>query len=167
MANLQNNRFSATFTQKETDELATSRTAYSNVLRAKTVALTPEEREDFNGIEVDNYVFVKDTLHCNDAEGVAMMPPAYAAMAPELVSDNTAFDQLDAEKLLLKDLLQRVEDTQRLVAHEGYSMATKFYKLYKQMAEDGVPGAAARYELLKKRFKDNGAGRPKDEPTVE
>lgn len=160
MANLQNNRFSATFTQKETEELGTSRTAYANNLTAKTVALTPEELDRFNSIEVDNYVFVKDTLYCNDAEGVAMMPPAYAAMAPELVLDNTVFDQFDAEKLLLKDLLRRVEDTQRLVAHEAYSLATKYYKLYKQMAEDGVPGAAARYELLSKRFKDNGGGRP-------
>lgn len=167
MANLQNNRFSATFTQRETEQLVASRMAYSNNLTAKTVALTPEERDSYNGIEVDNYVFVKDTLYCNDAEGVAMMPPAYAAMAPELVLDNTVFDQFDAEELALKDMLQRVQDSKRLVAHEAYSAATMYYKLYKQMAEDGVPGAAARYELLRKRFKDNGAGRPKEEPSVE
>jgi hypothetical protein len=162
MANLQNNRFSATFTQKETEQLVASRTAYLNDLRAKTVALTPDEREDLSSIAVDNFVFVQDAILCNDAEGVAMMPPAYAAMAPELVLDDTVFKQFDAEELLLLDLVQRIRDTKRLVAHEGYSVATKMYKLYKQMAEDGVPGAAARYDLLKQRFKDNGAGRPSE-----
>jgi hypothetical protein len=160
MANLQNNRFSATFTQKETEQLATSRTAYLNDLRAKTVALTPEERTSHSSIAVDNFVFVKDTVLCNDAEGLALMPPAYVAMAPELVLDDTVFDQFDAEELVLMDLLQRVRDTKRLVAHEAYSASIKFYNLYKQMAEDGVPGAASRYDLLKKRFKDNGGGRP-------
>lgn len=160
MANLKNNRFSTTFTTKELEELAASREAYLNNLKAKTVALTPEELASFNSLAVDNFVFVKDMILSNDAEGLALMPPIYAAEAPELGKDTTVFDQLDAEELMLDDLKLRVQHTKRLVAHEAYALATKFYKLYKQMAEDGVPGAAARYNALKARFKDNGSGRP-------
>lgn len=159
MTNVQSNRFSKTFTQVEADELAISRRAYLDLVKDKTIALTPDELNELSSMAVDNFVFVKDMLMANDAEGIAMLPPAYAAEAPELSKDTSVFDFLDMEEMMIDDLKLRIQHTKRLVAHEAYSLAIKFYKLYKQMAEDGVPGAAARYNALKARFKDNGGGR--------
>jgi hypothetical protein len=160
MANVMENRISTTFTETELNELATARTAYMNILKAKTVALTADELDSLSSMAVSNFVFVKDTLQASDAEGLSLLPPAIAALVPEAAKDAAMFTQLDAEELLLLDMLTRIQHTKRLSAHEAYNVSTKLYQQYQVLAEAGVPGAATRYNALKERFKDNGGGRP-------
>jgi hypothetical protein len=164
MANVMENRISTTLTETELNELTIARTGYMNILRAKTLALTAEELSSLNSMAVSNFVFVKDTLQASDAEGASLLPPAIAALIPEASKDAGVFTQLDAEELLLQDLLTRVQHTKRMAAHEAYNVCTKVYEQYQMLAEAGVPGAVTRYNALKDRFKDNGGGRPKDEP---
>jgi hypothetical protein len=166
MANVMENRISTRFTEMELKQMATARATYMGPLRAKTVALTPDELGGLNSLAVDNFVFVKDALQASDAEGRALLPPALAGLVPEAQIDVDFFEQLDAEELQLLDALIQVQHTKRLVAHEAYKVATQLYAIYGQLAEAGVPGAAARYDALKARFKDNGAGRPKSEPGI-
>ncbi len=166
MANVTENRISTRLTEKETQELANARGAYMATLRLKTMALTAVELGKLNSMAVDNFVLVKDTLQTCDAEGVSLLAPAIAAMVPEAEKDAAVFNQLDAEELFLKDMLTRVQHTKRIAAHEAYTVATKVYEQYKVLAEAGIPGAITRYDALKERFKNNGAGRPKEEPNV-
>lgn len=160
MANVMENRISTTFTETELNELASARTAYMNVIKAKTVALTGDELFSLSSMAVSNFVFVKDTLQASDAEGISLLPPAMAALVSEATKDAAMFAQLDAEELMLQDMLTRIQHTKRLSAHEAYNASVKLYQQYQVLAEAGVPGAATRHNALKDRFKDNGGGRP-------
>jgi hypothetical protein len=160
MANVMENRISNTFTETELNELAAARNGYMNILKGKTLALTAEELSSLNSMAVSNFVFVKDTLQTGDAEGLALLPPAIAAMVAEAQKDAALVAQLDAEELLLQDLLTRVQHTRRVAAHEAYTVSTKVYEQYQALAEAGVPGAVTRYNALKERFAGNGGGRP-------
>jgi hypothetical protein len=164
MANVLENRISITFSDAELRQLTTARNTYLNALRAKTVALTSGELGNLGSMEVSNFVFVKDTLTATDEEGRALVAGAFAALVPELAKDVALFEQLDAEEMQLTGLLTRIQHTRRLAAHESYKVATQLYGQYQSLAEAGVPGAVTRYNMLKERFKDNGGGRPKDEP---
>jgi hypothetical protein len=79
MANILENRVSATFSKEELDKLAVQRNAFMAIVKPKTVALNADELASLGSISVDNFVFVKDTLTNTDAEGAALLPPAIAA----------------------------------------------------------------------------------------
>lgn len=163
MANILENRVSATFTKDELTQLATQRNALMAILKPKTLALTEDELKTLSSMAVDNFVFVQEAVKTTDAEGVSLLPPAIANLVPEMQTDVLFYEQLATEETLLEDLLTRIRHTKRLVAHESYNVANSVYILYQTLAEKGVPGAAARYNLLKERYKDNGGGRPADE----
>lgn len=160
MSNITVNRVSNTFSPADLTALAAQHTAYSTIINAKTVSLTADEENALPGIDVDNYVFVKDTIAATDAEGLAMLPPTYAAMSPELTKDAGFFEQLDAEENWLMAQLTRVRQTKRVVAAESYNVSNKFYEQYQNLADAGIPGAQARVDKLKARYKNNGSGRP-------
>lgn len=160
MSNILENRVSTSFTQEELTKLGDQRKALMLILKPKTVALTDDELKSLSSMAVDNFVFVQETVKTTDAEGVSLLPPAIAAMVPELQTDVTFYGQLDTEEAMLEDLLTRIRHTKRLVAHESYNVANNVYGLYQSLSGAGVPGAAARYNILKERYKDNGAGRP-------
>jgi hypothetical protein len=160
MANINVNRVSNTFTTAELTSLGTAHTNYSGIINGKTVTLTKDEEDALPSIDVDNYVFVKDALAVTDAEGLAMLPPAYAALAPELAKDVTFFEQLDSEENWLMAQLTRVQQTKRVVAAESYKVANVLYNQYQNLADAGVPGAQVRADKLKERYKGNGGGRP-------
>ena len=159
MANINVNRVSNTFSPAELTALAAQHTAYVNIINSKTVSLTEDEEKDLPSIDVDNFVFVKDTIAMTDAEGLAMLPAAYAAMAPELVKDETFFEQLDNEENWLMAQVIKIRHTKRVVAAESYNVATKFYGQYQNLADAGVAGALTRADKLKARFRNNGGGR--------
>lgn len=163
MANILENRVSNSFTKEELDQLGTHRKNLMAIVKPKTVALNADELSSLGSISVDNFVFVKDTLTSADAEGVALLPPAIGGLVTELKTDVTFFEQLDSEEAALTDLLTRIQHTKRVVAHESYKVANAIYEQYQALAAAGVPGATSRYNLLKERYKNNGAGRTAEE----
>lgn len=72
MANIIENRISTTFTTTEEAALAAQHTAYTSVVNPKMVTVTDEELKSIPSIDVDNYVFVNDTITACDAEGVVL-----------------------------------------------------------------------------------------------
>lgn len=160
MSNVLENRVSTSFTPDELAKLATQRNALMDILKPKTVALNEEELKSLSSMAVDNFVFVQETVKTTDAEGKSLLPPHIALMVPEMETDVTFYNQLDAEEAMMEDLLTRIRHTKRLVAHESYSVANSVYGYYQNLSADGVPGAAARVNILKDRYKGNGPGRP-------
>ena len=156
MANILQNRISTTFTAAEETSLITKKSDYAAIIDGKTIALTESELKTYTSIDVENQVFVDDTIRIADAEMVAMLPPSIAALVPELVKDKTFYEQLDGEAAWLKGRLVRVEQTQRLLGHESYSVSLKIYDILGVLASAGVPGAQAKYDILSERFKNTG-----------
>ena len=163
MSNITVNRVSTTFSDAELKGIEATHIDHAKVIDPKMATMTDEQAARANSIDVANLVFVKDTIKANDAEGVAMMPPAIAALAPELEKDDTFFDQLDAEEKWLLGRLEKIRETKKVVADEAYSVALVFYNLYQSLAAAGISGAQAKYEQLKSRF-NNGGGRPDAKP---
>lgn len=162
MANILQNRISTTFTSAEETALAAQHAAYAAIINPKMVTLTDEELNGTPSIDVDNYVFVNDTITTCDAEGVAMLPPNIAAQVPEMVKDYTFYKQQEAEITWLLAMVDKLKRSQRLAAAESYQVANKIYEMFGSLADAGVPGAQAKYDYLKARYKGNGGGRPQD-----
>jgi hypothetical protein len=55
--------------------------------------------------------------------------------------------------------LQRVRQTKRVVAAEGFNVSNKFYQQYQNLADAGVADAQVKVDKLKERYQGNGAGR--------
>ena len=159
MANVLQNRISTSFTTTELANLTTQHNAYTDIINPKMVTITDEELGKIPGIDVDNYVFVGDTITVTDAEGIAMLPPTIAALVPEMDKDYTLYKQIDAEIAWLLGVKDKLQRSQRLAAAESYTVANKIYEMYGSLADAGVPGAQAKYDYLKARYKGNGGGR--------
>lgn len=160
MANILENRISTSFTTAEETALTAQHAAYAAIINPKMVTLTDDELKGLPSIDVDNYVFVNDTITVTDAEGVAMLPPNIAAQIPKMAKDYTFYKQIDAEIAWLLGIVDKLKRTQRLAAAESYAVANKIYEMYGSLADAGVPGAQAKYDYLKARYKGNGGGRP-------
>ncbi len=72
----------------------------------------------------------------------------------------TLFTQTDELLLLIRQLLEKVEDTHMLAGSEAYVSALISYKLFGSAADAGMPGADAIYDQLKARFANNATPTP-------
>lgn len=152
MSNLSNNRLNITAT-------AVQLTAVKTALQAVTtnlpflIGLTTEERIALPAINVSNKAFTEDAI--NAAVNNASLIPSYVSVA-SMQNDLTLFTQLDEVILLVKQLLEKLEDTQLLAGSEAYIGGLSTYKLIASAADAGVPGADAIYSQLKQRFAGQG-----------
>ena len=115
MSNLSNNRLNITAT-------AVQLTAVKTALQAVTtnlpflIGLTTEERIALPAINVSNKAFTEDAI--NAAVNNASLIPSYVSVA-SMQNDLTLFTQLDEVILLVKQLLEKLEDTQLLAGSEA------------------------------------------------
>lgn len=142
--------------------LAADITAINNNIAAITAkipagSLTPEERDSFPSLDVDNKVFVEDVITEIGINGAGIIP---AFVNPQFIqNDLTLFEQLDVIEASLSSLLVKVSDVKRLAGMEAYGMSLVAYKLFDAANQAGLPGAKQAYDKLKARFK---GGRPSD-----
>jgi hypothetical protein len=148
MANITDNRLSLTISPADLTTVNTAGATIDTTL-SFLIALTEEERERLFGVNVNNKVFIEEALE--EAQNNGTILPGYIQVA-ELEKDLTLFNQLGDLLSYLRNLLQKMEDTQRLAGHEAYALSLAIYQLYKSAAEAGIPGAASSYNRLKERF---------------
>lgn len=163
MSNLSNNRLNITATAVQITTVKTALQTISTNLPF-LIGLTTEERVALPTINVSNKAFAEDAI--NAGVNNASLIPSYVSMA-NVQNDMTLFTQLDEIILLVKQLLEKLEDTQLLVGSEAYVGALSTYKLISAAADAGVPGADAIYNQLKQRFAgQGGAGTTPSNPSV-
>ncbi len=159
MPSLTLNRINAVIVPADVTLINTAITTITGKLPSGgTVALSPEERKSLLSVNVDNKVFVQDVITETAISGTTILP-GYISL-PNLRTDATLVDQLDALNASLTNLQQKVADLRRIAAHEAYTTATTIYKLYQSAAEAGIPGAQSAYATLAERFAAQGAGSP-------
>ena len=152
MANLTNNRLNVTATEAQI-------TAVKDAIQVLIdnlpflIGLTMEERETLPAIDVENKVFTEDaiTAGVNNME----MLPSFISVS-FMQTDMTLFNQLDEVILLMKQFMEKLEDTQLLAGSEAYVTALMIYKLFGAAADAGVPGADAIVAQLRERFAEQG-----------
>ena len=159
MANITENRINQTIAAAD---LATIQSAIAtlNSNLSFLQALTDEERAALFGLDVNNKVFVDETLDEMTNNGAIL--PAFINVS-NLKQDIMLFEQLDSLESELLNLVARISDTKRLAGHEAYAMALTAYNMYNMANSAGIPGAKQSYDRLKARFA--GQGRTSN-PTV-
>lgn len=152
MSNLTNNRLNITATPVQIAAVKTAlQTIQTNL--PFLIGLTVDERIALPAIDVNNKAFTEDAI--NAGINNATLVPSYVSV-PNMQNDMTLFTQLDEITALVRQLLEKLEDTQLLAGSEAYVSALTLYKLFGSAADAGVPGADAIVAQLKLRFASNG-----------
>ena len=121
--------------------------------------LTDEECSRFRAIDVNNKIFVEDTIIEMGISGTGIIPPFLNAAI--IQTDLTLFGQLDSIESNLTNLLRQVSDLKRICGSESYDNGLAVYRIYEAADLAGIPGAKESYDKLKQRFDGQGnAGRP-------
>jgi len=134
---------------------------FSKILHL-SITLTDEQRLSLKAIDVNNKVFVEDTLVELQTVAGGIMPAFINATTID--NDLKLFEQLDQIEMQLQNALQRTSDLKRLAGDEVYGMSLAVYKILTAAAAAGIPGAKKAYDKLKVRFEaqGNAGGRPQE-----
>lgn len=152
MANINNNRISATATAAQ---IAAVKTALQTIATNLPflIGLTNEERITLPKINVANKAFTEDAI--NAMVNNPTLLPSYFNVA-EMQKDMLLFSQLDELNLLVNQLAEKINDTQLLAGSEAYVSALAAYRNFEAAANAGVSGADTIYDALKVRFVSQG-----------
>ena len=156
MSNITENRLNTVLAAADIAAINTAITAITAKLPAGS--LDDDQRHVLKSIDVNNKVFVEDTLIELGISGAGIIP-AFINQA-FIQNDLTLFEQLDGVEASLLNLLQKIADLKRICGHESYSAALTVYKIYEAANLAGIPGAKQAYDKLKARF--DAQGRPSD-----
>jgi hypothetical protein len=156
MSNLNVNRLNLTYSATDMTLMKANATATLAKIPAGAT-LTEEERTSGGDINVDNKIFVDDTLNELKSNGAAIMPAWFSI--PNLANDVTFFDQSEELISLYQNIVLRLKDAQRIAGREANANSRKAYEQYKSAAEGGIAGAQSSYDNLKVRF-EKSAGAP-------
>jgi hypothetical protein len=158
MGNLTENRINAILTDANISEI--KHNVEGILAQLPDGSLTDDERSSFKSIDVNNKIFVEDTLNEIGISGAGIIP---AFLNPEYIkNDFTLFEQLDAVESSITNVLRRVSDLKRIAGSEAYDYSLTVYRIYESANLAGIPGAKESYEKLKARFdaQGSGTGRP-------
>lgn len=148
MSNLTNNRVNATMTAAQVTAVkAAIQTIYDNM--PFLIGLTTEERISLPKINVVNKAFTEDAINAVANNSASI--PSYLNVS-QMQNDLTLFTQLDELSTLIRQVLEKIEDTQIVSGSESYVASLTSYKLFEAAAAAGIPGADAIYASLKQRF---------------
>lgn len=152
MANINNNRISATATAAQ---IAAVKTALQTIATNLPflIGLTNEERITLPKINVANKAFTEDAI--NAMVNNPTLLPSYFNVA-EMQKDMLLFSQLDELNLLVNQLAEKINDTQLLAGSEAYVSALAAYRNFEAAASAGISGADTIYDALKARFANQG-----------
>ena len=157
MSNLSNNRIDTVISDAD---LAMVNTALNDIESTLSflIGLTVEERVQLPKINVANKSFTQDAI--NAVVNNSAMLPAYLDKTA-MEKDMDLYLQLDKLAIRIRQLLEKIDDTQMLAGSEAFVAALTAYKLFAAAAAAGVAGSDAVYDTLKERFAgQGGSGTP-------
>jgi len=154
MSNLNVNRLNQVYTAADIAAVKTSAATINAKIPATAVLTEAERKDSSKDIDVENKVFVEDTINEFNLNGATILPARF--LNNNMATDFTFFEQNDELETILKNLVIRISDAKRIAGREAFATALRIYEQYKDAAEEGVPGAQASYDKLKVRFEKLG-----------
>jgi hypothetical protein len=148
MSNLTNNRIDTVMTPTQVTDVKNAITTINTAI-SFSVSLTTDERASLPKISVANKSFTEDAINAIANNGTLF--PAYLNVA-QMQNDLELYRQLDELSTMLRQTLERIEDTRILAGSEAYVAALSVYKLVGAAASAGVQGTDTIYEQLRERF---------------
>ena len=157
MSNLSNNRIDTVISDADLAKVNTALNDIESTL-SFLIGLTVEERVQLPKINAVNKSFTQDAI--NAVVNNSAMLPAYLDKT-SMEKDMDLYLQLDKLAICIRQLLEKIDDTQMLAGSEAFVAALTAYKLFAAAAAAGVAGSDAVYDTLKERFAgQGGSGTP-------
>jgi hypothetical protein len=152
MSNLTNNRIDTVISDAD---LATVNGAIDTIETTLSflIGLTVDERIQLPKINVANKSFTQDAINAVVNNGT--MLPAYLNQTA-MQKDMNLYNQLDKLAGRIRQVLEKIDDTQMLAGSEAFVAALTAYKLFSAAAAAGIPGSDAIYDTLRERFAGQG-----------
>jgi hypothetical protein len=152
MSNLTNNRIDTVISDAD---LAKVNAALNDIESTLSFlkGLTVEERIQLPKINVANKSFTQDAINAVVNNGT--MLPAYLDQTA-MQNDMNLYNQLDKLAGRIRQVLEKIDDTQMLAGSEAFVAALTAYKLFSAAAAAGIPGSDAIYDTLRERFAGQG-----------
>lgn len=148
MSNLTNNRINIVMTPTEVTDVKNAINTINTTI-GFSVSLTTEERSSLPKINVANKAFTEDAI--NALANNSSLFPSYLDVT-QMQNDFKLYTQLDELATILRQTLERIEDTRILAGSEAYVAALSVYKLVSAASSAGVQGTDTIYEQLRERF---------------
>lgn len=149
------NLISVTFTQQELNDLDTAFTTIEQILTGKVINLTPEERQQYGRIRLENSQLpVKAKQYMTQLPAVV---PSYIDTA-EFNADDTARLTLEQRIARMTSIVESLDDTYVLLGTDVYTTCVMFYRALKSAAEANVPGATSAYQDMRQQFPGGSTG---------
>ena len=157
MSNLSNNRIDTVISDADLAKVNTALNDIESTL-SFLIGLTVDVRVQLPKINVVNKSFTQDAI--NAVVNNSAMLPAYLDKTA-MEKDMDLYLQLDKLAIRIRQLLEKIDDTQMLAGSEAFVAALTAYKLFAAAAAAGVAGSDAVYDTLKERFAgQGGSGTP-------
>lgn len=152
MSNITQNLLDLTLDQATLTSIKDHITAIEAVLPSK--GLTPDQRKKYRSLDVRNLGFVQDVVKVkNNIDASALLPTIL--QNDNIDNDLVLFKQVNELRSRLLQLVSLLTDIERIVAHEAYSNALAYYKMFQMGAKVGAPNAQTALEQLAWRFKNH------------
>ncbi len=148
MSNLFVNRLSAVLTDADMARI-TAGLADAQQTMPFLIGLTEQERRTLPKIRRDNRLFVEEAVQALD-ENQTWMPGYINPL--EIRKDYALYHQLRKVEMIVGQLYERIQHTRILAGSESFQGCLVFYRMAKQAAQSGVPGAQTIVTMLKERF---------------
>lgn len=143
------NLISIQFTEAELAQLDAAMASIAQVLRDKTINLTPEQRQQYGRIAEQNKLFVNKAKEYMEQN--MQHVPAFIDKA-EFDQDFQARTQIESRITQLQGLVEQLSDTKTLLDHDNYHNAITFYRNIRFLSQENVPGTTTLYEGMRQFF---------------
>ena len=144
-------------TVADTDAIAKALTDIENAIKAKTVNLTPDERQKYGSINEQNKLFVNKV---NDLHSSQPQFNSSKVDWPEFESDFAIRSSLEKIMLRMKSIVEQLDDTKILHDNDNYQQALSQYSYISYLANENEPGITTLKEELAQFFPRSGTSIP-------
>ena len=160
MSNLFVNRLSAVLTDADMARITAS-VADAAQTMPWLIGLTDAERKTLPKIRRNNRLFVEEAVQALEENQTWM--PGYVNPL-EIRKDYALYNQLRKVEMIVGQLYERIVHTRILAGSESYQGSLLFYRMAKQAAASGVPGAQIIVDMLSERFEGQRSAGTSPEP---
>ena len=136
-------------TVADTDAIAKALTDIENAIKAKTVNLTPDERQKYGSINEQNKLFVNKV---NDLHSSQPQFNSNKVNWPEFESDFAIRSSLENIMLRMKSIEEQLDDTKILHDNDNYQQSLSQYSYISYLANENEPGVTTIKEELAQFF---------------
>jgi hypothetical protein len=140
---------SVVFTEEEIASIDSALSAIENIVKSKAVNLTPKQRQFYGRVAYEMEVWVDKTYSYMQQD--AQLVPPYIDME-EHTKDIIAHRALNPRIERLNNILQLLEDTNRLLGSDLYNNSLAYYRNLREASKVNAVGASSKYNDLKQQF---------------